>query len=171
MVDPGQVLTRCTIDLALLFYGLAVVLMLRLDVRGWRAATPTGRVARLCWSLGCLVYLVHVALAFEHYHGWSHEAALRHVESISGFGPGLFVSYLFTLAWVGDVVCWWLRPARYAGRPTWIGCSLHAFLAFVVFNGSVVYATGPIRWAGAALFAVLALCLWRRRPLVCGGTP
>jgi hypothetical protein len=162
MTDPGHDLTRGTVDLALLFYGAAAVLMLRLDAPGWRAQTRIGKVARRCWSLAWLVYLVHVALAFHFYHAWSHTEAVRHVERESGFGPGIFVSYLFTLAWTADAAWWALGPAGYAGRPAWIGWSLHAFLAFVIFNGSVVYASGPVRWAGITLFVILAVCLWRR---------
>jgi hypothetical protein len=163
MADPGPALTRGTVDVALVLYGIAAVLMLRLEGRGWRVETGIGRVARLCWSLACLVYLVHVALAFQYYHGWSHTEAVRHVEAESGFGPGIFVSYLFTLAWTADAAWWGLRPADYARRPGWIGWSLHGFLAFVIFNGSVVYASGPVRWAGVGLFVVLAVCLWWRR--------
>jgi hypothetical protein len=59
------------------------------------------------------------------------------------------------------VAWWWLRPDAYAGRPAWIGRVLHGFMAFIVFNGTIVYETGPIRWAGAVMFALLA-ALWVR---------
>jgi hypothetical protein len=163
MADLGDVLTRGTVDVALLLYGGGAVFMLRLDGAGWRAETGGGRAGRLLWSLACLVYLAHVALAFHHYHGWSHAEAVRHVERESGFGPGIFVSYLFTLAWAADAGWWLLGPLEYAARPAWVGRVLHAFLAFVIFNGSVVYASGPARWLGVGLFALLAVCLRRRR--------
>jgi hypothetical protein len=80
---------------------------------------------------------------------------------VSGFGPGIYVSHLFTLLWTLDVACWWLRPHAYATRPAWIGRALHAFMAFIVFNGTVVYENGPIRWAGVAMFVALG-GLWLR---------
>ena len=35
-------------------------------------------------------------------------------------------------------------------------------MAFIVFNGTVVYETGFIRWAGLALFFALGLFLLKR---------
>jgi hypothetical protein len=49
--------------------------------------------------------------------------------------------------------------------------ALHAFMAFMIFNGTVIFETGWIRWAGAALFVALgtlwlgrALEFWKSRP-------
>jgi hypothetical protein len=36
-------------------------------------------------------------------------------------------------------------------------------MAFIVFNGTVVYETGFIRWAGLGLFVVLSVLLVRRK--------
>jgi hypothetical protein len=167
--NPGDDLTRNTVRLALLYYLPAAALMLHLDAPGWRAATDPGRVARLCWSLAWLAYLVHVAVAFRYAHHWSHEEAMRHVHRVSGFGPGIFASHLFTLVWTLDVLWWLLRPASYSRRPPWLGWTLHAFMAFIIFNATVVYESGFIRWSGVALFVVLGLCLWFRRPIMLEG--
>ena len=43
---------------------------------------------------------------------------------------------------------------------TW---TLHGFMAFMVFNATVVYETGSIRWAGAVGFVVLGALIVRRR--------
>jgi hypothetical protein len=167
--DPGDDLTRNTVRLALLFYAPALALFLLLRPEEWRAEAGRGRLARWCWTLGWASYLVHLGMAFHHYHGWSHARAVRHVEDVAGFGPGIYVSHLFTAVWTVDVAWWWARPASYAARPAWVGRALHGFLAFVTFNATVVYETGPIRWAGLALFAGLAAVLgwrWRRaRPV------
>jgi hypothetical protein len=151
--DPGDELTRYTVRLALLYYALAVALMLV------RAAD---RLARWCWTLGWAVYVVHVALAFHCYHGWSHAEAVAHVERRSGFGPGLFFSYLFTLLWTADVAWWWLRPTGHARRPSWVGGALHGYMGFIIFNATVVYEQGFVRWAGVGMFAVLGVLLARR---------
>jgi hypothetical protein len=163
--DPGDDLIRNTVRLALLFYLPAAALMLQLEPPGWRGATAPGRIARLCWLLALLAYLVHVAVAFQYAHHWSHAEAMRHVEEVSGFGPGIFVSYLFTLVWTADAIWWLLRPGDYARRPAWIDWTLHGFMAFIIFNAAIVYETGFIRWAGLGLFAVLGWRLWTRRSI------
>jgi hypothetical protein len=90
---------------------------------------------------------------------------------VSGFGPGIFVSYLFTLAWTADVAWWWLSPDGHACRPAWIDRVWHGFFAFVVFNATVVFEVGFIRVCGIVLFAVLAaaLALRWRSPVLRGG--
>jgi hypothetical protein len=160
----GEDLTRNTVRVSLLFYAAAAVLMLRLLPGEWDAGTGSGRLARWLWTLSWAAYLVHLGMAFHHYHGWSHAAAVEHVQKASGFGPGIYVSHLFTLLWSADVVWWWLRPRGYTGRWPWFGRVLHAFMLFVIFNGTVVYEDGPIRWAGVALFVLLgSLFLIRMR--------
>jgi hypothetical protein len=98
---------------------------------------------------------------------------MRHVEERSGFGPGIFLSYLFTLAWTADAAWWWLNPDSYAHRAGWTGVALHSYLFFMAFNATVVFETGPVRWGGLALSALLLGSLvvrFRVRPLA-GGTP
>jgi hypothetical protein len=161
----GDDLTRYTVRLALLYYALAGSLMLVLQSTEWTAEAGRGRLARLCWTLAWLAYLVHLAMAFHFYHHWSHADAMAHTREVSGVGEGIFVSHLFTLLWTLDVASWWLAPRWYAGRSPWIGRILHSFMAFVIFNGTVVYENGPIRRAGIVLFIGLACLLLYRRAL------
>jgi hypothetical protein len=161
--DPGDDLIRNTIRLSLLYYAGALNLMLWLRPAEW-TATGRGRLARVCWTMAWFTYLVHLGMAFHFYHNWSHADAVRHTDLVSGFGPGIYVSHLFTLAWTADVSWWWLAPSRYAGRSPWIDRAVHGFMLFVAFCGTVVYETGFIRWAGAAMFAELALmAIWAKR--------
>jgi hypothetical protein len=160
--DAGDFLIRATVRVALAYYAAALVLMLTLRPAEW-AARGRGRLARWCWSLAWVTYVVHVGMAFHHYHHWSHADAVRHTREVSGVGEGIYVSHLFGLLWALDVAWWWLRPAGYAARQAWVGGLLHGFMAFIVFCGTVVYESGPIRWAGAVLFAGLALLLLARR--------
>jgi hypothetical protein len=160
--SPGEPLVRNTIRLSLAWYVAALGLMTRLRAADWTTRTLSGQAARWCWTWAWLVYVVHVALAFHYVHHWSHAEAFEHVRKESGFGPGIFVSYLFTALWTADVIAWWIAPARYAVRAAWIDCSLHGFMLFIVFNGTVVYESGPIRWAAVVAFAVLAWLFVRR---------
>jgi hypothetical protein len=155
-------LTRFTVRLALVYYAAAATLMLLLRRNEWAADSGLGRLARWCWTLAWATYLVHLAMAFHHYHHWSHADAVAHTQAVSGFGAGIWFSHVFTAIWSADVFYWWARPKRYAARSPWIDRLLHGFMAFIVFNATVVYEEGPIRWAGIVLFIELAtVCLYR----------
>lgn len=155
-------LTRSTARLSMAYYAAATVLMLGVNAGDWLAQGRAFRLARCLWALSWLGYLIHLAVAFHFYHHWSHSHAVEHVEQASGVGEGIYVSHLFTLIWTLDVAWWWLAPQRYATRPQWLGWLLHGFMAFVVFNGTVVYETGPIRWGGIVYFTAAALLLMCR---------
>jgi hypothetical protein len=160
--DAGDELVRNTVRLSLLYYAAAAVLMTRLRPDEWDAASVRGKVARDAWSLAWLAYVVHVMFAMKFAHHWSHADAVRHTQERSGFGEGIYVSHFFTLLWTLDVLWWWLRPASYARRSPWIDRLLHAFMAFVIFNGTVVFESGLIRWAGVVMFVVLGgAFVWR----------
>src|SRR5262245_13001294 len=142
-MDIGEILTRWTVRIALVCYVAALALRLTGQRRSYQ---------RLAWTAGCLAYLVHVACAFHFNHGWSHAAALaetaRQTEEMFGFswGGGLYFNYVFTAVWILDVLWWWLDPPWYETRPRWIEWSVQGFLAFMFFNATVVFATGPARW-------------------------
>src|SRR4051812_38692038 len=74
--DPDDLVTRQTARVAVLFWAIASTAL----VRGRRG------FARAAWVVGCGTFVVHVATAFDRVHGWSHGAAVRHVEGVSGFG-------------------------------------------------------------------------------------
>jgi hypothetical protein len=170
--EQGEALTRNTIRLSLIWYFAALLLMMRLDRDGRHAETAAGRIARWCWTWSIFCFLVHVGMAFHYYHHWSHADAFERTRRISGLGEGVYLSYLFGLLWGADAGWWWIAPDRYAARSRWIDLLLHGFMLFMVFNGMIVFETGPIRWAGVALFAVLAVAWLLRRvgvqPSGCG---
>jgi hypothetical protein len=145
------------------FWAAAVSLQLRARPEEWAAFSPRLSLARGAWTIGLVVHLVHVGFAFGLGHGWSHTAAVRHVEEVGGFGAGIAVNYLFAAVWTADVIWWCASPGGYAHRPRWIGYAVHSFLAFTAFNATVVFGSGPVRVAGGAAFAMLAGLLWARR--------
>jgi hypothetical protein len=163
----------------MLFYALAAAGMLLVSRAQWPRVGPVLGLARLCWSLAWLAFVVHVTLAFHHVHHWSHEDAVNHSREVSGVGAGIIVSHVFTVLWGLDVVWWWLRPTSYGRRPRWIDWVLHAFMAFIIFCGTIIYESGPIRWAAATGFLVLGILFIRRsraiserkRPPKCEATP
>ena len=161
-MDAGELCTRWTVRLALLLYALVVAG--RLLGRG-RAALRRG-----AWTLGCAFFIAHVVSAFHFQHHWSHAAAYaetaRRTSELFGWswGGGLYLNYLFTLLWVGDVCWWWGAPASYTRRPRWLDAALLGFMAFMAFNGAVVFASGLVRWLGLAVTCGLGfLWLFSRR--------
>ena len=160
----GEWLTRTAVWLALIAYAIGAGMMLCA-----RGRVPWLAKARRVWSVGCVFFLAHVACAFAFYHGWSHAAAYRETArqtaEMTGirWGGGLFFNYLFAVAWLGDVLWWWLAPGSFARRPRWLTRIWHGFFFFMVLNGAIVFGTGPVRWFGAAICSILGALWWRSR--------
>jgi hypothetical protein len=163
-MHSGELLTRVTIWIALGLYAAGTALLLLARGRhGWIIN------ARAAWTMGCLLFLTHVASAFAYFHDWSHAAAYaetaRQTAEMTGFrsGGGLYLNYLFGVAWLGAVAWWWRAPGSFLGRPRWVRGLWHGFMLFMIFNGTVVFGNGPARWFGALICGGLALLWWWQR--------
>ncbi len=161
----GDFLTRLTVWLALCGYAAGAAMMLRLRVRPlW------GTAARWAWTLGCVFFLAHVVCAFGFFHHWSHADAVRETarqtNEVTGlrWGGGIFLNYLLAMAWAADVLWWWLSPRSIARRSPRLVAGWHGFFWFMVFNGTVVFGKGPVRWLGVVICGgLVALWLWGRK--------
>ena len=164
-MSRGELLTKLTIWLSVAGYtmGLAGLLVAGHDPR-WRSR------ARWAWTFGCALLLAHIFCAFRYYHHWSHTAAYletaRQTNEVVklNWGGGIFVNYLFAAAWVGDVLWWWLGRESYERRSRLLTSLWHGFFAFMIFNGTVVFASGGARRVGLALCLGLGLLWWITRP-------
>ncbi|MEX2119991.1 MAG: hypothetical protein WD847_10395 [Pirellulales bacterium] len=162
-MTAGELATLWTIRAALACYFAALIA----QTAGRRESSQS--LGRLFWTAGCLVYLAHVACAFHYYHGWSHGTAWRHTAGVTQqvigwhWGGGLFVNYLFSAVWLGDVAWWWIRPAGRRARPAAVSLAVHGFMLFVVVNATVVFETGALRWLALAACLLLAACWLARR--------
>lgn len=159
--DIGNGLIRNTIRVALAWYLVALLLMLRFNRSDRDASTTLGRSGRIAWTWSLLFYLIHVVCAFHFYHGWSHAHAIEHTLQVSGFGPGIYMSHLFSLLWSLDVAYWWYAPQQRAVRRKWIPVCLYLFMLFIVFNGTVVFESGFARWFGIGMFLMLFVAALR----------
>ena len=161
-MPTGPQLTIWCADVAMAFYFVAAAQMLRIRRADW-TCSPQTRLARWLWSAGCFIYWLHWLLAFHYFHHWSHEETVLHTRMRSGFGYGILFSHAFTAIWTADVVWWWLMPASYLHRQRWLGALIHCYLFFIVFQSTIVFATGFVRCgavAGCLLFALI--WLWKR---------
>jgi len=164
-MSGGEFLTRFTVWVAVAGYaaGTAAFALSR-GRRRWDAA------ARLAWTVGCVALLAHVACAFNFYHAWSHAAAYRDTARQTAgatgldWGGGLYFNYALLVAWVADVAWWWRRGRdAYRRRPRALVAAWHAFLIFMVFNATVVFASGVVRWAGLCVCVGLGVAWWGGR--------
>ena len=157
-------LVRWSVRIAMLLYVSALAGEIQVTRKGKREATIR-RWQRICWTLGCLVFLVHVATAFHFQHGWSHRLAMEHTAQVAelvvgwAFGEGIYFSYAFTLLWSLDVAWMWLGPVSREQRARSMTVVLHVFMLTIVVNGAIIFATGPTRWVGLLVLGVLGI-LW-----------
>ncbi|HYI97188.1 MAG TPA: hypothetical protein VEX68_26845 [Bryobacteraceae bacterium] len=133
-MDFGQIVTLWTARVSAFVYLMALILLMR----------HAARRARVLWTIGLIVYLIHVWFAFTYFYDWSHETAYRETArqtaSLFGvdWGGGLYLNYLFTLVWSLDCLWWWSKEASYQARNRWVKMSTHAFLAFMFLNATIV---------------------------------
>ena len=153
----GESLTRGTVWLALTLYVAGEIVMRR---------ASSSVAARRLNTLGSVAFLAHVACAFHFYHAWSHSVAYadtaRQTAEMVGWnsGAGLYVNYLFAAVWVADALWGWITLAA---RPVWVTWAIRAFFWFMIFNGAVVFAHGPMRGYGLLLSLALIGSWWPRR--------
>lgn len=158
----GELLTKITIWLAVAGYAAGTAAFALSRGKGaW------DRAARLAWTVACAALLAHVACAFHFYHGWEHDAAYldtaRQTNEVFGldWGGGLYINYALMIGWVLDVAWWWLRgPDSYRRRFRPLMVAWHGFLLFIIFNATVVFKSGPARWAGLAVCSGVCLAWW-----------
>jgi hypothetical protein len=129
------------------------------------------RLAIGLWTLGFVLYLVHVGLAFHFYHNWRHTAAYEHTaeqtREVVGWdwGGGIWLNYLLTACWAAEMAWRW-RPGSAVPRrlPAAMAWAWYGFFAFMAINATVVFATGPMQ--SLSLAAVVGLTAIAVRRLV-----
>jgi len=124
------------------------------------------------WVCGASLAAVHTVSALWAFHGGSHADAVvataDRTEALFGIrvGAGVYVNYVF-------VVVWWLDAALRAGSLRWlpdhsrgpmalrvVGYAIDGFLIGMAISGSIVFASGPIRYVGLACMGIWILG-WR----------
>ncbi|HET9528224.1 MAG TPA: hypothetical protein VFO99_18750 [Pyrinomonadaceae bacterium] len=155
----GELLTRSTIWIAFAAYAIGCVIL----AIGGRQKNYD-RWVRLAWTMGCAALVAHFIAAFHFYHAWSHQSAYadtaRQTAEVFAinWGGGLFINYAVAIFWFADVTWWWRAGLNsYRERPWLLTIIWHGFLIFIIFNATVVFKNGWVRWIG--LLVCLSLCL------------
>jgi len=157
---PGQGVTtlflvRAPIVLATIAWAIGEALM--------RRSPRSDRLARVSWTVGVVLTLLHVVLAFDLTYAWDHEAAVQATVSQTlalvgwGWRGSIYINYLFLVIWMADACWWWLAPASHATRARWIEMTRLALFTFMFFNGAVIFASGFGRAIGTISIAVVLL--------------
>lgn len=155
----GEFLTRVTIWIAILAYTSGCVAF----AIAWKHGS-LDRWIRLAWTTGCAALLGHFAAAFHFYHAWSHESAYvdtahqtAEVFAVN-WGGGLFINYAVAIFWIIDVAWWWFAGlGSYRRRPWLLTLIWHGFLIFIIFNATVIFKDGLVRWIGLVVCLSLGL--------------
>ena len=159
-MNRGELLTRVTVWIAIGGYTLGVAFSLL-----FRESLLWQKRARLAWTVGCAALVAHTICAFHFYHDWSQASALRETArqtaevTGSNWGGGLYINYAFLTAWAADVAWWW-RGLELYRRRHWLITAVWQFVfIFMVFNATVVFKTGVVRWVGVGICLGL-LTVW-----------
>jgi hypothetical protein len=165
-MSAGELLTRGTVLLAVLGYFIGAGLR-------FTGKASARAAAKWAWIFGAGLCGVHILLAFHFYHHWSQSAAIaetaRQTQAMTGinWGGGVYLNYLFAAVWLTDAAWWLFADSSFEHRPRWLGVAVQAWLAFIVFNSTVVFGSAAARWFGIAGFATLGIAwLWRQHGAV-----
>jgi hypothetical protein len=159
----ADLLLHGSIWLSLLAWAAAECIRLR----GHRGSREDG--ARVLWTAGVVLAVVHVALAFHLRHGWSQASAwaetARQTRELLGrsFGWGLFVNYAFLIVWAADAAWWWRDPVSFSTRSRLLDVAVRLFLLFIFVNGAIVFGQGAVRILGFLAVAALVVAWYGGR--------
>ena len=161
---PGEALTLWTVRTALAFAFAAAMLLIVNRLRDRSSRWPL-----ILWTLGCWAFLAHVAAAFHFYHQWLHSLAVAHTAEQTAafigwrFGGGIYFNYAFAACWIMDLSLLWRQAllddtnevSINSASPVRIAWFI--FFLFMVVNGAIVFASGPVRWISAIALLILAI--------------
>jgi len=152
-MSRGELLTRGTIWITLVAYAIGSFSFAFVPKR-----ILADRIARIAWSIACTSLFAHLISGYQFFYGWSHRTAYadtaRQTEEVVGlaWGGGLFINYALLIVWTIDLAVWWRNGLNsYRKRPWPLIAVWHWFLIFIIFNATVVFKNGLVRWLGLAI--------------------
>lgn len=146
---------------------VAMGLFVASEVRYARAVP--GRATTWGWhaaAIGALLLMIHMAIALQTRHGWSHASVVHRVDeqtrAVYGMSwPGAaWVNYLFVAVWVIEIAWRTRAPASHLSRSRGVLVAIRTFYFIVLVNATIVFAAPARRIYGVVLMALL-LWSWR----------
>jgi hypothetical protein len=128
----------------------------------WRQDRQTQTWIRLIWTAGWFALVVHVVLALAWVHGWSWSAAYEHTArrtaSLFGWnwGGGVWFNLLTAGVWGADVVRMWTTRSASDSSEGWPWSAVQWYLAFMMFNATVVFGSHFAQFTGCLVCAGFA---------------
>lgn len=159
----GESLMRWSVRIAVACVYFRFLVRLRSGAAG--SGAPRG-IELWLWAIGLLLYLCHVALAFQFVHHWSHNEAWQHTAAetaeLTGVfrGDGIWANYAFSLIWVLDAGRLALAYFRRRSTSRRLDRISFVLFLFMVFNATVVFGPALYRWLAIPAFLAL-LIAWR----------
>jgi len=134
-----------------------------LDFNSCHSAEPTQiyQRARWLWSVGALLFAVHVGSALAFIHEFSHDKAYQHtaertaaVIGVNWCG-GIYFNHAFMLYWFMDALLWWSFGADWPYRSRLYYWTMQFVFAFMFVNATLVF--GPRHWVYIAILLIVAV--------------
>lgn len=151
--EPGRSLIVWTIRLSVALYAWSLFTYVKTVHR--KSSVPHSD--QYIWTAAWILCVAHVLCAFHIEHRWSHQKALQHTAEITAsvtglnWSIGLYLNYLFLIAWGVDVA------KRLSSPATTTSFTFHLIAAFMMLNATAVF--GPRFWVPVVI--VYAVILWR----------
>lgn len=154
-----------TIYISLICYAIALVC--------W-VSRRRGAHYRVFWTVACVSMWSHAIAAFHYYHNWSHQHAVeltaQRTLEVTGqpYGEGIWFSYALLVVWALDAALGWNPKVRNASWYPWLSTIIHLYAFFILFNGTVIFESGLVRWGGVVgtIWALRMAWRFRSAPLV-----
>ena len=123
-----------------------------------QARNRENRTTKWFSLFGLWAMLLHIVISMYLSHGWSLVEAYEFTARQSGVGAGLYVNVAMILLWGID--WYWIGHAKGQTFKRWI-LAIRLFIAFIVFNATVVFASSWPRYLAFVAFAWLAFDFFR----------
>ncbi|MDB4657573.1 hypothetical protein OAE61_05570 [Verrucomicrobiales bacterium] len=137
---------------------------------GWVVAMATRycvpqkrRIANGWWLFALIVFAIHIVTAFHGFYEWSIRTALdetaRLTEDLTGWSSsvGLWVNFAFFAALAADFA---MRIFREGGVCKTQNRVVQVLVIFMIVNGAIIFADGPVRCFGISLLVGLVVVIW-----------
>jgi hypothetical protein len=135
-----------------------------------RRSSRLDRLARAVWTVGLVLAVGHIVLAFQLVYDWDHEAAVAATVQQSedrfgvGWRGGIYANYVFVMLWLADVCWWWISPWSHQSRARPFERARFLVFVFMFVNGAVVFASGAGRLVGIVSVGIAVAGHFARRP-------